>query len=253
MKLVVSPKEFDTGCHETFHHQLQEHYNYTHSIAVDRAVHIFRSPFDNLVSRKHLGVHSRVASDPSFAKMLEDTREALLSWCNYTDSVIINNPDAQGWSNLSSEIQTLFATVPCSVEMFRLVQWHNLAVDMTIRKRIPAHYIYYEDYESNFNATVDDLIHFLELEARNVSLPFEGGKRYDGIFDDDHSRALAQFVKAVATPECWRHLSYYFYRWLNDGKGSYNGISSTTNLSTNDMKQSVVWLLSFPNSVRVDP
>jgi hypothetical protein len=185
--------------------------------------------------------------------MLDDTREALLSWCNFTDLIIVNNPEAEGWANLSSEVQTLFTTVPCSVEMFRLVQWHNLAIDMTIRKGIPVHYIYYEDYENSFNETVEDLIQFLELEVRNVSLPFETGKSYKGIFDDRHSRSLAQFVKAIATPECWRHLSHYFDRWLSDGQRIYTDIQSNTTQASNGLKKSVVWLLSFPNSVRFGP
>jgi hypothetical protein len=249
MKFVVSLDVFELGCHETFHHELQQHYNYTHAGVVDRAVHIFRSPFDNLVSRKHLGVKSRVTNDPSFAPMLDDTREALLSWCNYTDRIIIGNPEARGWSSLSPEIQALFESVPCSVEMFRHVQWHNLAMEMTKRRNIPVHYIYYEDYETNFNETVDGLMQFLELEVRNVSDPFEVGKSYESIFADEHSEAIAKFVRTVATPDCWRHLSHYFDRWLH---GTELKQTDRTSLggAVHAVEPSVVWLLSFPNSVR---
>jgi hypothetical protein len=212
-------------------------------------VHIFRSPFDNLVSRKHLGVKSRVTNDPSFARMLDDTREAILSWCNYTDRIIIGNPEARGWSSLSPEVQALFESVPCSVEMFRHVQWHNLAMEMTKRRNIPVHYIYYEDYETNFNETVDGLMQFLELEVRNVSDPFEVGKSYESIFADEHSEAIAKFVRTVATTDCWRHLSHYFDRWLH---GTELKQTDRTSLggAVHAVEPSVVWLLSFPNSVR---
>ncbi|KAL7559967.1 hypothetical protein ACA910_022457 [Epithemia clementina (nom. ined.)] len=73
-------------------------------------------------------------------------------------------------SSLSSSSLLLPEEQPlvfCRIELFRCVQWHSHAIQMTIKLlSIPVHYLYYESYTTNYNATVQDILQFLQQPAK---------------------------------------------------------------------------------------
>jgi len=213
--LALTQETFEQGCSES-HVDTKDRGPYNATALVAKAVHLFRDPFANLVSRKHLGVQVELQAHPELSDQLtpmkEDTPEALLAWCRYMDSHVIDN--AIGWYNFDAELRALFPTVPCASDLFRMMQWHNLAIETTSKLNIPVHYLHYEDYEHLFEETVMNLMGFLDLRLTHSGfqqkLPFEGGKSYHHLMNTTMATTMVQFMRRIASPASWTHLKRYF-------------------------------------------
>jgi hypothetical protein len=179
---------------------------------VDTAVHIFRSPFDNLVARKHLGSKRRLALkvfQPDH-KAFEESREGMVAWCDFIDKGFITSVHNKGVLPFSPELQALFAKVPCYSDWFRFIQWHDLAMATVERMEIPVHYIYYENYTNDYDNTVRMLNEFLELETVVEPEPFISGKMYRHFFSRDDVEHARELVKFLSTRKLWKKLQHYF-------------------------------------------
>jgi hypothetical protein len=215
--LLVSLDEFVAGCSES-HSSRSDRHAYDARAVVAKAVHLFRDPFDNLVSRKHLGVEIRQRdsgrwTDPESSVIATDTPEGLLAWCRYVDESAIGR--ATGWSNLPAEVRDLFRSTPCASDLFRYVQWHNRAIEATRALQLPVRYVHYEDYSDAYEDTVTDLLDFLDLNLTSdgfaAALPFQAGKSYRGLFRHKNFSltAMTAFLRRFATNETWQHLRRY--------------------------------------------
>jgi hypothetical protein len=88
---------------------------------------------------------------------------------------------------------------------------------VAVRLELPTHFLYYENYTTDYDNTVESLFSFLELQPPPGRFgnfldqsPFIPGKSYASYYSD-HERILAgQVVKAMATPECWSLIRHYF-------------------------------------------
>jgi hypothetical protein len=237
--LVVSLDEFVAGCSETRADRRAEPRGYDPGLVVAKAVHLFRDPLDNLVSRKHLGVRARQGRDGagtdaaannsssiewgSGTVVASDTPEGLLAWCRYLDESVIGL--AAGWSSFPADFREAFRSVPCASDLFRYVQWHNRAIEAARRLRLPVHYVHYEDYSGAYEETVRGLLDFLELDMTGAgfarALPFDGrNKSYHDLFRHGgfSMTATAAYLRRLATNETWQHLRRYVDGWYDEAK-----------------------------------
>jgi hypothetical protein len=225
--LLVGLDEFVTGCSETRVNSVAKRQPYSAAVVVAKAVHLFRDPFDNLVSRKHLGVQIRQRRNSSEwatgSVVASDTPEGLLAWCRFIDESVIDL--ATGWSRLPSDFQKLFRSLPCASDLFRYVQWHNRAIETTRWLQLPVHYMHYEDYSEAYEETVMGLLDFLELNMTRsgfaVAMPFEArNKSYRNLFRHGNfsMTAMAAFLRRLATNETWQHLRRYVDGWYDEAK-----------------------------------
>jgi hypothetical protein len=222
----VARDDFRAGCGES--HVAPHDKNYYNATAlVKKAVHLFRNPFDNLVSRKHLGVQIRQRDmgrwNGDEDVIATDTPEGLLAWCQFVDSSVVNR--AVGWSATSAEFRSLFRSIPCAAEIYRYVQWHNRAIEATQALQLPVHYMYYEDYSNAYNETVLGLLNFLELnmtrEGFDAALQFDAGqKSYDGLFQHRNfsKTAMTAFLRRLASNDTWHHVRRYVDSWYDESK-----------------------------------
>ena len=186
---------------------MSDHFIYEYS-EVDRAVHLFRDPFDNMVSRYHLGVH----------KVTKQNRTDLIARYTY---------DAAGYNNFCSDktyvqqehseyhvdqdVLRLIEDVPCHFDLFRYIQWHDLAFIITDDYlTIPAHVIHYEDYSSDFNGTLQALLDFLELPNTGAYAEFVAGKSYRDYFTHDQIARMRTATMMLAFPPTWHAVERYF-------------------------------------------
>lgn len=186
--------------------------------------------------------------------------------------------------------ERLFRKVPCYSDWFRYVQWHDLAMAAVERMNIPLHDIYYEDYTHNYNATVRQLNAFLELDTLIDAETFVSGKTYRHVFSYEDVQNARELVKYLATKPLWNKLQHYFddeqFGFVSQDEEEDN--NEATEEATDDFAKEeeqgadreveetsgdgdddggedddeedsdesgsegpeVVWLLSFPNSVR---
>ena len=175
---------------------------------VDRAVHLFRAPFDNMVSRYHLMVHSY-------------TRH------NRTDLIARYTYDAVGYNNFCSDITDvdkersdshvdpdalrLIEDIPCHFDLFRYIQWHDLAFIITDDYlTIPTHILHYEDYSTDFNATLQGLLDFLELPNAGGYADFVTGKSYRDYYTEEQIARMRTATMMLASPATWHAVERYF-------------------------------------------
>lgn len=183
-----------------------------HTLSALLAVHIIRSPFDNLVARKHLGSKRRLQTNLFQAEdtLFQDTRDGMVAWCQFIDKEFKTSVYNRGIRPFTVQVEKLFGRVPCFSDWFRYVQWHDLALATVDRLDIPRHFIYYEDYSENYNATVRTLNQFLELETVVDAETFVPGKTYRHVFSYEDVQNARALVKHLASQPLWEKLEHYF-------------------------------------------
>lgn len=173
-------------------------YDDSHSPKITKAVHLIRNPFDNLVGRAHLGSQHRVERGES---AFNHTPEGLNAWCYYLDTK---------YAKESRQNAQLFdLDLPCHAEWFRYIQWHNHAVEVTSQFQSVLH-LYYTNYTTNYDATIHELLNFLQLSIVQDPIPFATGKAYLDYFSTEHQRRAAHYVRKMASPATWRLLAHFF-------------------------------------------
>jgi hypothetical protein len=149
---------------------------------VSSAVHLVRDPISNLVARMHLGKYIRKnewkpAWTDEQVSVFNDTVEGVRTWCTLIDGLFWNgifrkheralvrgssSPFAQPLNETAMRMH--LAKVPCNSDIFRYVQWHNLALELISKRNLSVHTIFYEDYELDFEKTVADLFEWLRRD-----------------------------------------------------------------------------------------
>jgi hypothetical protein len=175
-----------------------DEYDYFPEYLPVKAVHLFRDPFDNIVSRMHLEVKKEHAD-------FSTSKDGLANYCSYLDGMFTQEEREA----FDEETHKLFRNVPCHADFYRYVIWHNQALEMTERLALPVHYLHYEEYTNDFAGTNRRLLDFLQLKATNDPLAFATGKVYRHLWDDslDSVRTLVQHV---ASPATWAKIRHYF-------------------------------------------
>ena len=105
----------------------------------------------------------------------------------------------------------LIEDIPCHFDLFRYIQWHDLAFIVTDDYlAIPTHVVYYEDYSTNFNGTLQALLDFLDLPNTGAYAEFVQGKSYRDYFTHDQIARLRTATMMMASPSTWHAVERYF-------------------------------------------
>ena len=175
---------------------------------VNRAVHLVRDPFDNVVSRFHLHYKNLVKKNRTDqVAAYPRTREGFRRFCN-----------AEGKRYYGEEKQSKFykdvfdavKDVPCHADFYRYIQWHNLAFRTTWDLNIPSMIVHYENYTDNFNKTKDDLLHFLQQDEKNDPPTFVTGKTYREYYLQEEIDAVSVLFSKHALKKTWYNTKHYF-------------------------------------------
>ena len=184
-----------------------EHHVYDYNY-IDRAVHLFRDPMDNMVSRYHLGVHKVVKENRTeLVERYTYNAEGFSNFC--WDKTYFHEERSE--SHIDQDVLQLIYDVPCHMDLFRYIQWHNLAFIVTDDYlNLPTHIVHYEDYSSNMEGTLQLLLDFLELPNTGAEYPFQSGKSYRDYFTEDQIARMRTATMMLASPLTWYHLERYF-------------------------------------------
>lgn len=186
---------------------------FTYNDDIERAVHLIRSPFDNLVARLHLERKQWAKSGKQeLVDTFADSKQGLAQWCRFLDQLHVK--DELNTHFLDPELLDEEQRVPCHAEFYRYIQWHNLAFEVTRRKRLPTYLLYYENYTENFDKTVEELLDFTEQLQVAPSPEFYAGKQYSDYFEQEQCQAIAYLAKDLASPETWQAIRHYFEPWV---------------------------------------
>jgi hypothetical protein len=102
----------------------------------------------------------------------------------------------------------------CHGEFYKWTQWHNLVHEgvelIKASHEVPILTIYYEDYTLKFNATVAQILGFLELEHVGELREFSARSDYDGYFTKEQMQDAKALVQRVASEKTWSQVQHYF-------------------------------------------
>jgi hypothetical protein len=193
---------------------------------IEKAIHLIRDPFDNIVARWHLAMKNRMPENglskrknvvvPEEWLSMANPRspEGFRAWCRFVDRrdevrlVKSSSRTKKPW--IDTSIRQQMKGVPCAAEWFRYTQWHNLAAAMVTEQNIPTHLLYYESYSTQYNQTVQGILDFLQLPWVRSPVPFVPGKTYHDYYTPSEALAAMQLVKSLATSETWELVRHYF-------------------------------------------
>ena len=237
-----------------------------------KAVHSIRNPFDNLVARMHLAIKRSKKllgrKDDTTKANLEYSSNGFKEWCQYLDTKHAIDEEAVPMLKRYSDL-------PCRVEWYRYARWHQLAFEATaLEMELPVYYLYFENYTVAWNATVSNLLEFLQVDGGTrlgEPVPFVPGKTYESYYTAKQALRAMELVKELASPQVWKLLQHYFAPWANDAaapaatkdlshrlpvteigkqKELTLGLKANHNNRGKIPTAEVAWFLSFPNSVR---
>ena len=179
---------------------------YYHPSIVERAVHLIRNPFDNLVSRFHHEQKEHKKKDSTkWLNRYSNDVTGFKKWCADEDKLYAKDEQLQQqhtiWKDYGydkNDITNYFEGVSCHGELFRYVQWHILALQSIEMLEIPVLYVYYEDYSRDLKASTEEMLEFLHLDGKGDLPKFDSNKDYSDYFTREERAAASDFMRRVA-------------------------------------------------------
>ena len=190
-------------------YQVEKHRTHYDPSLVQRAVHVVRDPFDNIVSRFHLeqNVHKK-KNDAEWLTKYPSTPKGFQGWCKAMDDKV--REEEKNSRFIDDSLLDMFEGVPCHSEFYRYTQWHSLALAATNKMAIPALILHYERFEDDFDNMYEELFSFLELPRDGQMTEFVTGKKYQDYFDTEQRRKAMALVEELSDDsEVWQILQRY--------------------------------------------
>lgn len=180
--------------------------------APKRAIHLVRNPLDNIVSRMHLALKPRhLERDSHFVWIasLPSERERLTAWCNYTNHIHLEQFRRTNLLPSVVKHEIMQSKFPCSLDLFRYIQWHNMVCEMTTAANMTVLYVQYESYGHNLSQTTDTILDFLNMKRLAPGIDFAANKTYESLYSSEEKMAASMLIKALATPKTYHLLENY--------------------------------------------
>ena len=176
---------------------------------VERAIHLVRDPFNNIVSNFHLDRNKNVKQGKTdWLKKFPNNASGFKRWCRYLDNrYATEEVDTHFLPNF---ITKLYKDVPCHTLFYLFADWHNLSRQVTEDLNLPTLVIHYEDYEHNFESTVSSILDFLNLPRAQDPIEFISGKEYTEYFTLNERLAAKKLVHTISDDWTWNAVSKYF-------------------------------------------
>merc|ERR1712151_250513 len=184
----------------------RKHSMYYNPRIIDKTIHLFRNPFDNIVSRFHLETHRALRSENGkFVRKYPNNRDGFRKWCREYDSSL--NKRRRTSNTVHKFLKGIALDgVLCYLEFFKYVHWHNNAFHVSERLNIPSLTIHYEEYHQDYNATEEHILKFLNLEKKYEGNAFHMSN-YDEYFTLEDKKNITEFIYAIASSKTLAQLN----------------------------------------------
>jgi hypothetical protein len=172
---------------------------------VEKAVHIVRNPFDNVVSRFHLE-----QTHPNHtAKDYSRDRDGFLQYC-LSIAYKYEQQEVKYMHFRENKVLQDLWLVPCHADFMRYIEWHNLAFITTNDLKLPTYVLHYDWYSTQYERVTKELLQFLQLTPTAVPPPFVPGKVYDHYYTTQEKLIVKRAFEFMASSETWQHIQQYF-------------------------------------------
>ena len=171
---------------------------------VHKAVHIIRSPFDNLIARFN---NYHFKQDRRGKHPFEKNREGFRAFCHKRNA---NFDSKYLKTKMSSSVKELAKRTICHDNVIAYVLWHNRAFEAIDYLQLNTMQIRYEDYEDQFDAKLSELLNFLDLPDKGEPLEFYSGHHYDDYYTEEDRKNVEALAKELASEKTWEAIRQYF-------------------------------------------
>lgn len=177
---------------------------------VTKAIHLYRNPFHNIVSRFHLERKHWVDTRKTYqVERYTNDPKGFQKWCKDLNKEYGPTPTSKKLI-FEKDIVDLMQEVPCHGEMYKYVQWHNMAHEVTHQQMKSTLVLHYENYEKKWNATTTRILDFLHLEMEGDKKQFHARHDYNPYFTFSQRQAVKALTKRIASEPVWKQLTRYF-------------------------------------------
>ena len=104
----------------------------------------------------------------------------------------------------------LSSKVMCHIEFYNYVQWHNNAFRIIKALKLPSMTVHYEDYHSNFDLTLNNVLNFLDREKIAEGNEFTL-KSYDDYYTSEEKDDIMKFMKSYSSSITWDRLEGRYF------------------------------------------
>lgn len=171
---------------------------------VRKAIHVVRSPFDNLIARFN---NYHFKQDRRGKHPFEKNREGFRAFCRKRDAEFDKKYRR---STMSSTVKRLAKRTICHDNVIAYVLWHNRAFEAIDYMKLDTMQIRYEDYEDKFDDTLSNLLTFLDLPEKGEPLEFYSGHHYDDYYTEEDRKNVHALAKELASERTWEAIRQYF-------------------------------------------
>ena len=214
---------------------------------VKRAVHLFRDPYDNVISRfNHEHKTNKRQKNSEWLEHYPRNEVGFKKWCSdASNRVTPSDTYHSEMTTFDEKFLDVVDRVPCFAEFIKYTQWHNNAFAVARILGLDTLVVYYEDYRDNFDKTLDELLKFVELPKKGEPPKF-GMASYDNYFTNDERKRIQNFIEYLSTPRTWEALSEKYFK-ESKSKSKSNQVKVQTGPDGRKLPE-IAWLMSFPNS-----
>ena len=186
--------------------------NYLYPIErVKKAIHIIRNPFHNFVARFHLvRKNYEYKNSTEWLEKHPNSQDGFRQWCKDLD----NAYEDDEYQTFEYDLLKQMRLSPCHGEVFKYVQWHNLAFAVTENYAIETKVLMYEDFEISFDDTLESLLKVLEFSRLDHPREFAARHDYSMYYSSSDKRRIRLLVEVIATKKTWSHIQHYFAKNL---------------------------------------
>ena len=185
--------------------QYKKQYVTYHPAVVERAIHMIRNPFDNLVSRfHHEQKEYKKKNRTSWTDRYSNDVPGFKKWCVDVDSAseieYSHTIDWNAYGYNQTAILHDIRGVSCHAEFFRYAQWHIRAINVVELLDIPVLYVHYEEYAKDIDDLTDRILNFLNLDRKKgeEELPhFQSNKDYSEYFTREERASASEFMRRL--------------------------------------------------------
>lgn len=192
----------------------QKEYVTYHPSLVEKAVHLIRNPFDNLVSRfHHEQKEHKKRHDTKWTGRYSNDAHGFRKWCADEDMMFRSKENKIDWTSMgynSKQMEMHFEGVACHAEFFRYVQWHNYAIESVQKLEIPVMYVHYEDYTTNLAGETERMLDFLNMTRVGKLPSFDSNKDYSAYFTAEERAVASELMRVVASDDGRKLMERYW-------------------------------------------
>jgi hypothetical protein len=175
---------------------------------VKKVVHLIRDPLSNIVSRFHF--------DNEYALNNQydgKSKTGFLQWCTLMDDDPKLIAELEETKLITEEVKASMKDLPCRMEFYKYVTWHNHVETMIWERQYPHLTIYFENYHTAEGRldTANSLAEFMDAQVpQKEFVPSFYTRSYDEYFDKEQKEKLKTFVQTLAFSSTWKLLERYF-------------------------------------------